>query len=227
MRITLSIVFMAVAIFSQAQLFLFDRLVTVERIDIAGKKSTENSEVQRLVNSRNAAYYLEIKSDTLVRMREPNQNRFHDFKILNYSNEGDLELLYARTCDETELMKKRENELKSDRKVFLKTAENQFEYNSYKKKNSKSPHWQVKYKMEESETDQLQILTKLSDDVLLHFKENLDSTKNYTMTEISYWVDGKMNHNYRLKSVQTIKLKIILPKFLKFECLYPFIGFRN
>lgn len=222
MKMTVSILLMMIAGIVNAQTFFFNQLITIEKTVNDQKNGDQISEVQRLINASNSSYVLEVKSDSLAQVREYTNKRYHDFKIQQYSSIGDLQMMYARTCDETELMEKHQKDIQAERKELIQIGENEFEYNSYKKANSKKPFRQLKFKLEESESNQLEVLANLSEDLKTELSQHLDSTKFFRMKEISFWTDGKLHHSYRLKTMDGARLKIILPGQLKFECLYPF-----
>lgn len=226
MKMTVSILLMMIAGIVNAQTFFFNQLITIEKTVNDQKNGDQISEVQRLINASNSSYVLEIKSDSLAQVREYTNKRYHDFKIQQYSSIGDLQMMYALTCDETELIEKHQKDIQAERKELIQIGENEFEYNSYKKANSKKPFRQLKFKLEESASNQLEVLANLSEDLKTELSQHLDSTKFYTMKEISFWTDGELHQTYRLKSTDGARLKIILPGQLKFECLNPFLGFR-
>lgn len=226
MKMTLSILLITIGIGLNAQTFFFNQLVSIEKEVIDQKGNYQKSDIQRLVSSSNPSYSLEFKQDSISKLREFNKDRYHDFKILNYNSAGDLEMIYTRTCDESELITKNKESNKAYKNELIKIAEDEFEFNSYRTKNSKKPFRQIKIKMEESDKNQLEILSKLSEDLLMELSKQLDSSKSYTIKEISFWNDGKMHHSYRLKSLENARLKVILPSRLKFECIYPFLGIK-
>ena len=226
MKMTVSILLMMIAGIVNAQTFFFNQLITIEKIGNDQKKGIQVTEIQKLINASNSNYVLEFKSDSIAKLREYSSKRYHDFKIQHYTSIGDLQMMYARTCDETELMEKYQKDNQAERTELIKIGENEFEYNSYKKANSKKPFRQLKFKLEESASNQLEVLANLSEDLKTELSQHLDSTKFYTMKEISFWTDGELHQTYRLKSTDGARLKIILPGQLKFECLNPFLGIK-
>ncbi|MFA7687001.1 MAG: hypothetical protein WCY25_03950 [Moheibacter sp.] len=131
--------------------------------------------------------------------------------------ENHISLKYVRSCNESENFKKA-NEEKWDYRVE-KINDNEFLLGKYKSQKAKNPLFLSKIKIEESTVEGLNDLHPIEKEFRNLLNSHLDKDKIYSITEVGFYSNGKIERNLKLIQTAYYELDLSLPEQLNYDCL--------
>lgn len=210
MKIVLLFLSMILGICSYSQTYHFDTGSTQE----FWGEGKVISRTYKLTNSLNENYSLLIYGNDYASIFDRKTLIRHEFEVK--SNETNkIELNYLRSCDEKDLFNRLM--INKDKWHFKvrKINDSIFEFNEYKRAKSKKPQYRVVVKIKESSENHLNVLHPIDDRLERLLLDKLEKNKNYTIWEMSFFINEKKGKDSKLIDVTKYSdFQIQLPKKL-------------
>ena len=204
--------FLLVTILMTAQTYTLDKVLTFE---LGGSKKVLKT-TQKVINTNNLDYSLEYMGDRGVALLDNKTNFRHFFKYFP-SDVNTLTFNYVRSCDESKFSETVTRPYQDYK--LRKISDNEYALEKYESIDSKNPFFEARFKIIETETNQLGILHILDNELLQVFKNKMNLDKNYTISEFNFYVNGNKAKRLQLAEVTPIDLEMSLPEKLNFICL--------
>lgn len=197
------------------QIYKFDQLSTFELVG----KNKVISKIQKLTNSGDVYYSMDFKSDNNVELIDHKTFHRHFFNVVKRAD-NKLIFNYERSCDEREIHEDIKNSGRDYR--IGKAANDQYILGKYDSSTSKYPYFEVRFQMEETNSNHLALLHTIDFELLEKFVENIKKDKSYSVNKLEYYVKGKKGKEQMLKSLTAVDVEVKLPEKLYLKCLKVF-----
>jgi len=196
---------------ANCQTYKFDQIST---FDLVGKNKVIAT-TQKLTNSENLYYSMDFKSGYSAELVDNSTFRRHFFNVVKQANDKFV-FNYVKSYDEKVIHYDIKN-TKRDYRI-KKINNNNYIFGKYDSSESKYPYVEIKFQVEEANSNQLGFLHTIDFELLEKFVEN-NKEKKCSVKKLDYYVNGKKAKEQTLKAVTAMNVEVKLPEKLIFKCL--------